>query len=186
DKCLLEIGGKPLLAHVVERMQPQVRALAINANGDPVRFAPFNLPVIADVVPGFAGPLAGILTGMVWAKKAVPDAKWLLSVAGDTPFLPRNLAGRLGEAAGKTNAAAAMAESGGRRHPVFGLWSLDLMEDLERAVVVEGVRKIVAWADRYPLARVDFSTRPLDPFFNINRPEDLKIANTLSTGQMPP
>ncbi len=180
DKCLLDAAGKPLLAHVIERFEPQVRALAINANGDPDRFARFGLPVIADVVPGFAGPLAGVLTGMDWARKDFPDCKWLATAAGDTPFMPGDLVVRLMDAAAEAKAPLAVAESDGRRHPVFGLWSLDLIEDLEKAVVEEGVRKIVAWTDRLGVARVAFPVAPFDPFFNINTPGDLDVAARLA------
>lgn len=184
DKCLLKVDGRPLLTHVIERLQPQVRALALNANGDPARFAPFKLPVIADVVPDFAGPLAGILTGMVWVRDNHPQCRWLVTAAGDTPFMPRDLVEQLGKAAEQEDAPLAVAQSDGRRHPVFGLWSLGLLDDLKKAVVDEGVRKIVAWTDRYPLARADFSAEPFDPFFNINRDEDLKAAEHLAKGRL--
>lgn len=179
DKCLLEVGGRSLLAHVVDRTGPQVKDIVLNANGDPERFAPFGLPVAADVVPDFAGPLAGVLTGMDWARVHHPDCSWLVSVAADTPFLPRDLVGRLLRAAQSQQAPLAVACSAGRRHPVFGLWSTALINDLRTAVVDEGVRKIVAWTDRYPLARVDFCDNAVDPFFNINTAEDLKEAARL-------
>ena len=175
DKPLRELGGRPLLAHAIERLAPQVDALAINANGDPARFAAFNLPVIADSVVGFAGPLAGVLAGMDWAAARDPACRWLVSVAGDAPFFPRDLVVRL-RAAG---AALACALAGGRAHPVFGLWAVDLREDLRRALEVEGLRKVDSWTSRHGLVTVEFAIGAVDPFFNANRPEDLAEAERL-------
>lgn len=176
DKCLLELAGRTLLDHVKDRLAPQVGTVILNANGDPGRFASYGLPVVADTVPDFAGPLAGVLAGMDWARCHLPQTEWILTVAADTPFLPRDLARRLQAAAENERAPLAVACSAGRRHPVFALWSVALMDDLHRAVADDGVRKIVAWTDRYRVARVDFDAAPIDPFFNINTPEDLVTA----------
>lgn len=178
DKPLRELGGKPILDHVVARVRPQVDALAINANGDPERFAAYGLAVVGDVIGGHAGPLAGILTGLAWARENVGRARWLASFATDSPFLPTDLVARLREAADSGGAAVACAHSQGRDHPVFGLWSLDLYADLYRAVVDEGTRKIDAFTGRYSLARVAYAAEPVDPFFNANRPEDLAWAES--------
>ena len=175
DKPLRELGGRPLLAHAIERLAPQVDALAVNANGDPARFAAFGLPVIADSVAGFAGPLAGVLAGMDWAAARDPACRWLVSVAGDAPFFPRDLVVRL-RAAGATLACAV---AGGRAHPVFGLWAVDLREDLRRALAVEGLRKVDSWTSRHGLVAVEFAIGAVDPFFNANRPEDLAEAERL-------
>lgn len=178
DKCLLELRGRPMLAHAIDRLAPQVTALAINANGDPARFAAFGLPVLPDVVEGFAGPLAGVLTGMVWARAQVPGAVWLMTAATDTPFFPADLVERLRAAAG--DAEVVFAASAGRTHPVFGLWRLALLEDLRRALVDEDERKIDRFAGRYRVAEVAFRAEPFDPFFNVNRPEELDEAMRLS------
>ena len=178
DKCLLELSGQPMLAHAIDRLAPQVAALVVNANDDPARFAGFGLPVVPDVVAGFAGPLAGVLTGMVWARDAVPDAAWVVTAATDTPFFPKNLVARL--FAGARDADVAFAASGGRTHPVFGLWRSALLDDLQKALVEEDERKIDRFAGRYRVAEVDFATEPFDPFFNVNRPEDLEEAGRLS------
>ena len=180
DKCLLPLAGEPMLAHAIAGLQPQVAALAVNANGDPARFAQFGLAVVADVVDGFAGPLAGVLTGMVWARDAVPEAQWLVTAATDTPFFPADLVARLSEGASARDAPVAFAASGGRTHPVFGLWHLSLLEALRTALVEEDERKIDRFAGRYPVALVDFPTSPFDPFFNVNRPADLVEAERLS------
>lgn len=179
DKSLLELGGKPLLSRVIERATPQVDTLMLNANGDPARFACYGLPVVADVVPGFAGPLAGILTGMHWVREHAPACQWLASFASDTPFFPQDLVSRMVQQAEKEQAPLACAVSQERSHPVFGLWSLALIEDLHRAVVEEDMRKIMRWTDRYSCSLVEFSAVPFDPFFNINRPEDLRAAEEL-------
>ena len=173
DKCLRHLANKPILAHVIDRVRHQVAALVLNANGDPGRFADFGLPVAADVIEGFAGPLAGVLTGMEWAKIHHPDCPWIVTIATDTPFLPRDLVTRMLDAADQENADLACARSGGRSHPVFGLWPVDQAKALRCAMIDEDIRKVDVFTGRYRLANVDFPTEPLDPFFNTNRPDDL-------------
>lgn len=180
DKCLLELAGRPMLAHAIERLRPQVSVLALNANGDAGRFADFGLPVVADVVVGFAGPLAGVLTGMGWLRHADPSADWLLTAATDTPFFPADLGARLLSAASAAGAEVAFAASAGRTHPVFGLWQMTLEPALRRALVEEDERKIDRFAGRFAVVDVAFDDRPFDPFFNVNRPEDLAAAVRLS------
>lgn len=179
DKCLLPLAGQPMLAHVIARLRPQLDRLILNANGDPARFAAFGLPVVPDAVDGFAGPLAGVLTGLLWARAHAPDATWLASVATDVPFVPRDLVARLRAAADRGGAAIARAASEGRGHPVIALWSLDLAEDLRRALIEEGVRKVDGWTARHRVATVEFLAEPLDPFFNVNAPADLAEAERL-------
>ncbi len=181
DKCLRALAGKPILAHVIARARPQVGPLLLNANGDPARFAGFALPVVPDAVGDFAGPLAGVLTGLEWAAAQAPGCAWLASFATDAPFLPADLVERLLAAVEAEGADLACAASNRRDHPVFGLWPLVLAGDLRRAMVEEGLRKVDLWTARYKLARVDFPlietpAGPLDPFFNTNRPEDLEAA----------
>jgi molybdenum cofactor guanylyltransferase len=179
DKGLRLLAGRPLLAWVIERARPQVAALAVNANGDPGRLARLGLPVVEDSVPGFAGPLAGVLAGLDWAAETVPGATHVASFATDAPFLPRDLVARLG-AAIDAGVELACAASGGQAHPVFGLWPVALRHDLRRAVAEEGVRKVDQWTGRYRLARVAFAADPFDPFFNANRPEDLAEAERIA------
>jgi molybdopterin-guanine dinucleotide biosynthesis protein A len=182
DKCLRPLGGRPILAHIVERLAPQTKRLVLNANGDPGRFAAFGLPVVADSVAGFAGPLAGILAGLDWAKVEASDCPLLLSAPTDAPFLPRHLVRRLLEARVAEAAEIAMAASGGQVHPVIGLWPVALAEDLRHALVEEGIRKVDAWTQRHKVAVVGFPIEGFDPFFNANRPEDLAEAEaTLAT-----
>lgn len=179
DKCLLLLGGRPLLAHQIERARPQVRRLLLNANGDPARFAAFGLPVVADSVPGFAGPLAGVLAGMEWAEAHAPDLPWILTVASDTPFFPGDLAERLLNIATSQRADIAVAASAGRTHPVFALWPTHLAAELRRALVDEAIRKIDAWTARYHTAVVEFPATCCDPFFNVNTPEELAEAERI-------
>ena len=181
DKALRPLGGRTLLDHVIDRVRPQLAGLVLNANGDPDRFARFELPVIADSVPDFAGPLAGILAGLDWAAANRPDCPDIVSVPTDAPFLPRDLVARLRYEREEAGADLACAASSGRAHPVVGLWPVRLRESLRAAVVAEGIRKVDVWTSRYRLKIVDFpEERPgLDPFFNANRPGDLEHAAEL-------
>ena len=178
DKCLRPLGGKPVLAHIIGRARPQVAALVLNANGDPARFAAFGMPVVADTIEGFAGPLAGVLTGMEWAAANRPDAAWLATFATDAPFFPHDLVARLHAAVARAGADLACARSDGQDHPVFGLWPVRLRAEPRRAME-EGVRKVDVWTARYKLAVAEFPSEPFDPFFNANRPEDLAEAERL-------
>jgi len=184
DKCLLMLQGRPLLAHVVARITPQVAALVLNANGDPDRFRAFGLEVVADPCPGFLGPLAGVLAGLLWAREQ--GLSWVVSVATDTPFLPRDLVAQLRRAVARERAELACAASGGRTHPVFGLWPTALTDALARYLQEEGGRKIDRFTARYRLAVVDYPTTPHDPFFNINTPEDLARAERLAAEDAAP
>ena len=175
DKGMRSLGGRPLLDWIIERARPQVAALALNANGEPSRFAAFDLPVVPDGIPDFAGPLAGVLAGLDWAADHVSGATHVASFATDAPFLPRDLVERLA-AAVDDGAELAAASSGGRAHPVFGLWPVALRQALRHALAAEGIRKVDAWTARYRLSLVDFAPTPLDPFFNVNRLEDLAVA----------
>jgi molybdopterin-guanine dinucleotide biosynthesis protein A len=179
DKCLMTVGNKSMLQHAVERLTPQVHALAVSANGEATRFEKFALPVLEDVVPGFAGPLAGVLSGMLWARTRFSEVTWLTTVAADTPFYPRSLVADLLAAATSSNAAVAFAASGGRAHPVFALWRVALADALQQALLQDNERKIDRFAARYRVAEVAFASKPFDPFFNVNRPEDLVEATTL-------
>lgn len=177
DKGLLDIGGQPMLGHVIARLQPQAGPLAINANGDPSRFAQFKLPVIADLVEGYAGPLSGILAGLRWSAQAAPQATHMVSVSTDAPLIPDDLVTRLAAGLEDGSGAIALARSGGALHPVIGLWPVALADDLEDALRA-GTRKVLEWTDRYGTVPVDFpfryaDGRSIDPFFNANTPEEL-------------
>ncbi len=179
DKSLRELAGRTLLSRIVERVRGQVATLVLNANGDPARFADFDLPVAADAVEGFAGPLAGVLTGLEWARAHAPACTFVASFACDAPFVPEDLVARLAHALSEQGADMACAASAGRDHPVFGLWPVGLAGDLRRALVDEDVRKVDVWTAHYHLARVEFAVDPVDPFFNVNRPDDFAAAEAI-------
>jgi molybdopterin-guanine dinucleotide biosynthesis protein A len=183
DKGFMDLGGKPVLAHVIERMRPQVENLIINANGDPERFAGFDLPVVADTTADFLGPLAGLLAGLHWTAANRPDARYVASVPNDTPFLPSDLVERLLEAFAGNPQLPAVASSNGKIHPVIGLWPVSLVEDLAAELAADQ-RKAHDFAERHGAVPVSFplvETRggTIDPFFNANTPEDLDAARAL-------
>lgn len=180
DKPMRTIGGRTILERVIARLSPQCSGLILNANGDPARFAAFGLQVVADDVPGFPGPLAGILAALDWVAANRPEIEWVVSAAGDCPFLPRDLVARLHEVRARENAQLAVAASGAQSHPVIGLWRVALREELRHALVVEDLRKIDRWTARYPLATVTWPNEPLDPFFNANTVEDIAEAERLA------
>ncbi len=180
DKARIAIGGFTILQRVLGCLAPQCTGLVINANGDPARFADTKLPVVADSVPDFAGPLAGILAGLDWAAMHTPQCQWLVSVPGDCPFLPNDLVARLHAARVAAGAPLACAHSGEWRHPVVGLWPLALREDLRRALVSEGLRKIEIWTVRHGVAIADWPIKPIDPFFNVNTLDDAAQAQMMA------
>ena len=177
DKAMIRIGGATILERVLERLQPACSALVINANGDPARFSRLGLPVVADSVPDFAGPLAGILAGLDWAVAHAREVTWVASVPGDCPFLPKDLIGGLHAARLQAGLPLACARSGEWRHPVVGLWPITLREDLRSALVGDGLRKIEVWTARHGVAIADWPSEPIDPFFNVNTPEDAAKAD---------
>ncbi|MCA0059450.1 MULTISPECIES: molybdenum cofactor guanylyltransferase MobA [unclassified Mesorhizobium] len=180
DKPTRVIGGRTMLEHVIERLGPQCDGLVLNANGDPVRFARFGLPVVADTIEGYPGPLAGMLAALDWTADNRPDVEWVVSAAGDCPFLPRDLVARLQRARMTEGADLAVAASGGQAHPVIGLWKVALRDELRHALTNEGLRKIDRWTSRYGLATVSWPAEPVDPFFNANTVEDLAEAERLA------
>ena len=179
DKCLRELAGRSLLSRIVERTRGQVSTLVINANGDPNRFASFELPIASDSVEGFAGPLAGILTGLEWTLAHAPACKFVASFACDAPFVPKELVALLARGISEEGADIACAASAGRDHPVFGLWPVMLASDLRRALVDENIRKVDVWTARFRLARVELDVTTVDPFFNVNRPDDFHAAEMI-------
>ncbi len=180
DKPMRTIGGRTILDHVISRFKPRCGALLLNANGDPGRFSSVGLPVIADSVPDYPGPLAGILSSLDWVADNRPNVEWVVSTAGDCPFLPRDLVRRFHAARISEDAQLAVAMSDGRTHPVVGLWRVDLREELRHAMVTEELRKIDRWTARYRTATVVWPTEPIDPFFNANTIEDLAQGEQLA------
>jgi molybdopterin-guanine dinucleotide biosynthesis protein A len=184
DKARIEIGGVTILDRVLATLSAQCTGIIINANGDAKRFADTGLEVVPDNVSGFAGPLAGILTGLDWLAAQNNGIEWLVSVPGDCPFLPDDLVERLHLARRKMGAGVplACARSGEWRHPVVGLWPLALRADLRKALVEEDLRKIEVWTARHGVAMAEWPTDPVDPFFNVNTPEDAAKAEKIAAG----
>jgi molybdopterin-guanine dinucleotide biosynthesis protein A len=180
DKARIRIGDKTILERVLMRLKPQSAGIILNANGDPARFADTGLPVVPDSVPDFAGPLAGILAGLDWAAAHAPAIADLVSVPGDCPFLPGDLVARLSAARQAAGQPLACARSGEWRHPVVGLWPVALRDDLRKALFEEGLHKIEAWTARHGVAIADWPTAPVDPFFNVNTPEDAAEAERIA------
>lgn len=181
DKPLKTIGGATILDRVLDRLRPQCPSIVLNANGDPARFISTGLPVVADDVPDFAGPLAGILAGLDWAAAHAPGIDTIASVPGDCPFLPRDLVARLHQARQSSGLPLACARSGEWRHPVVGLWPVALRGDLRDAVTREGLRKIEVWTARHGVALADWPAEPFDPFFNVNTLDDAADANRIAS-----
>ena len=180
DKTMRAIAGRPILDHVIERLAPQCASLILNANGDPARFDAWGLPVVPDDVPDFAGPLAGVLAALDWTALHHPAIEWVVSVAGDCPFLPRDLVARMQTERTAMQAELAVAASGDQSHPVVGLWKVSLREALRHALVVEECRKIDRWTARYRLVTTRWPVTPVDPFFNANTPDDVAEAEALA------
>jgi len=183
DKARIRIGGKTILERVLARLTPQCARVILNANGDPARFADTGLPVVADSVPDFPGPLAGILAGLDWAAAHAPDVGDMVSVPGDCPFLPDDLVERLAAARQAAGVPLACARSGEWRHPTVALWRVALRDDLRKAVAEEGLRKIESWTARHGVAIADWPDRPVDPFFNVNTPDDIAAAERVAAQQ---
>lgn len=181
DKPLIRVGGAPVLTHVARRLAPQCAGLVLNANGDPKRFAAFDLPIAADDVEGFAGPLAGVLAGLDYVARYHPDVPLAVSVPADTPFIPHDLVRRLDSARMAQGADIAVAVSGGRVHHAVALWPVSLREDLRRALVEEDVRRVSGFIERHRHATAQWLDAPFDPFFNINRPEDVETAEGIAS-----
>jgi molybdopterin-guanine dinucleotide biosynthesis protein A len=172
DKPLRLLDGRPLLDHVLDRLRPQAGPVAINANGDPARFSAWALPVIADPIAGQPGPLAGVRAAMRGAREPDAQAQTVLTVPGDTPFLPLDLVARLRAA---PPGRIAQAESAGRRHPVVALWPLAL-EQVLAAALAGGDHRVGFWSAQLGAVAVPFAADPTDPFLNVNTPDDLQTA----------
>lgn len=178
DKCLAPLAGKSLLARAIDRLDPQVGELIINANGDPSRFAQFGLPVVPDTISGFAGPLAGILAGMLWARRHSPKTRFVATVATDTPFFPRNLVACLLSSL-DDNDELAVVRCGDQEYPVFGLFPISLAEDLGAFLRETRNRAVMAWIDGHRSKAVAFdplNNLAVNPFLNINTPDDMAAA----------
>ncbi|MBB3017807.1 molybdopterin-guanine dinucleotide biosynthesis protein A [Microvirga lupini] len=179
DKALLSLAGRPLMDHVTGRLAPQCEGVILNANGDPSRFGRTSFPVIPDSIPDHPGPLAGILAALEWSAAHQPDIGWIVSVPADTPFIPMNLVLRLHRACSENRKLIACAASGSQVHFAVGLWPVSLRHDLRQALADQGMRSIRDWIGRHGHAEASWPVEPVDPFFNINTPEDFRHAKAL-------
>lgn len=184
DKSLLDLAGRTILDRVIERLAPQVGDIALNANGGAARFSQFRLPVVSDSIDGFAGPLAGVLAGLDWAR--AKGASGIVTAAADTPFFPVDLVAHLTNASGGMDHPLVLAATRGDdgrlvRHPTFGLWPVALADDL-RSALADGLRKVVLWTDAHQGRVAEFSAADYDPFFNVNTPDDLETAHRILKG----
>ena len=179
DKCLKLLSGQTLLSRIIGRVKPQISILILNANGNTERFLDYKLPTVSDVIGEFAGPLAGILTGMEWMRHHHQEVEWLVSIPGDAPFIPQDFVMRCLKAAWRTGTDIICAKSAGRAHPVCALWKVKLADELRLAIERDGIRKIDKWSSNYLVHHEEFPTYPIDPFFNINSEEDLLLAEAM-------
>ena len=179
DKTFVKLGGEALIARAMARASLQVGELLINANGDPSRFAKFGVPVFSDSIDGFLGPVAGILAGLEWMREHRPDARWLASFACDCPFFPHDMVERLIDKAQSENALVAVAASGEQHHPVFAVWNASIPATSQGVLKDQDMRKMDNFVACFANTRVLFPSEPIDPFFNINTPDDLQRAEML-------
>lgn len=177
NKATIELSGKTMLAHAVERLTHQVTPIAINSNA--LDIETHGLPLLPDSLKGFRGPLAGILTGLEWAKAA--GHTHIISAATDTPFFPDDLLEQFLLANEAKTDRIILATSDSNRHPVFGLWPTSIEDDLKNWFATTDTNKVLAFVHRHDWAMADFpmmgkTDQQLDPFFNINTMDDLAIA----------
>jgi len=180
DKPLSVMGGRAMLARIVERLMPQVTRVVLNANGDPHRFDSFRLPVAADSLPDHPGPLAGVLAALDWTANIDPGVAWVVTLPGDVPFVPRDLVARLHAARQRGGATLACAASRGRAHSVIALWPVAIRDELRAALAGHGIRKVGLFLQQRGCATTAWPAAPVDPFFNINTPDDLAEADRLA------
>ena len=178
-KSLKYFNNKSILDRVIEKSKKQVLSLAINSNSNNKELKKYLLPIFSDVIKGYLGPLAGIHASLNWVKKNRPDHKWIITFAGDTPFFPNNMVEKLYNKAITYNKKIILAQSYGKKHPVFGLWHISLEKDLAISLINKNIRKIDKWTSSHSYKTVNFDNEKYDPFFNINTPEDIKIATEL-------
>ena len=174
-KGLIEVAGMALVERVKARARPQVGALMLNVNGDRTPFMRFGLPMMADSIEDFAGPLAGILTALEWAREGMPGIEWVVSFPVDMPLIPMDLVKGLKNTIKGTEADMACAASGGHVHPVVGIWPVRVAADLRKALEDEGVRKVDQFTARYKLGFAEWAGGEADPFLNVNTKDDLKL-----------
>ena len=179
DKLFLELDNKKLIEHTIDKVKKYLKKTIIVTNQDNKFFLKNNLTTVKDCIEGQLGPLVGILTAMKWAKKNMPEFSWVATFPCDTPFFPEIIIENFIQESKKKESLILSASSHGRKHNIFGLWSLDLCEKLEDDLINKKVRKVQDWTERNKIKNLEFKFKDYDPFFNINTEEDLEFAKKL-------
>ena len=180
DKLFLEFNNKKLIEHTIDKVKKYLKKVIIITNQDNEFFSKNNLITVKDCIEGQLGPLVGILTAMKWAKKNLSKCSWIATFPCDTPFFPESIIKSFIEESEKKESLILCASSHGRKHNIFGLWSLDLYDKLKDDLINKKVRKVQDWTDKNKIKNLEFTFKDYDPFFNINTQEDLEFAKKLS------
>jgi len=180
DKLFLELNNKKLIEHTLDKVKKYLKKIIIITNQDNKFFSENNLTTVKDCVEGQLGPLVGILTAMKWAKENLSKCSWIATFPCDTPFFPESIIESFIEESEKKESLILCASSHGRKHNIFGLWSLDLYDKLKDDLINKKVRKVQDWTEKNKIKNLEFKFKDYDPFFNINTEEDLEFAKKLS------
>jgi molybdopterin-guanine dinucleotide biosynthesis protein A len=181
DKLFLQLNNKTLIEHTIDKVKKHLKKVIIITNQENEFFSKNNLTVVKDCIEGQLGPLVGILTAMKWAKENLTQCAWVASFPCDTPFFPENIVENFIQESEKKESLILCASTHGRKHNVFGLWSLNLYDKLQDDLVNKKVRKVQDWTEKNKIKNLEFKFKDYDPFFNINTIEDLEFAKKLST-----
>ena len=179
-KTLIQFNKKIIFERILESLQNQINNIIINNNDMSYQFKKYNLPIIEDKIKGYLGPLAGIHASLEWVSKNLKNIEWIVSIPGDTPFIPDNLVEKLYNKAKSYKKNIIIAKSNEKIHPIIGIWNVNLLQKLEKAIL-EGERKIIIWAKKNQLDYQEFVNDRYDPFFNINYNEDIDTAKKIET-----
>jgi len=180
DKLFLELNNKKLIEHTIDKVKKYLKKIIIITNQDNEFFFKNNLTTVKDCIEGQLGPLVGILTAMKWAKENLNKCSWIATFPCDTPFFPESIIESFIEESEKKESLILCASSHGRKHNIFGLWSLDLYDKLKDDLINKKVRKVQDWTEKNKIKNLEFKFKDYDPFFNINTEEDLEFAKKLS------
>ena len=180
DKLFLELNNKKLIEHTIDKVKKYLKKVIIITNQDNEFFSKNNLTTVKDCVEGQLGPLVGILTAMKWAKENLNKCSWIATFPCDTPFFPESIIKSFIEESEKKESLILCASSHGRKHNIFGLWSLDLYDKLKNDLINKKIRKVQDWTEKNKIKNLEFKFKDYDPFFNINTEEDLEFAKKLS------
>ena len=180
DKLFLELNNKKLIQYTIDKVKKYLKKVIIITNQDNEFFTKNNLITVKDCINGQLGPLVGILTAMKWAKENLNQCSWIATFPCDTPFFPERIIKRFIEESEKNESLILCASSHGRKHNIFGLWSLDLYDKLKDDLINKKVRKVQDWTEKNKIKNLEFKFKDYDPFFNINTKEDLEFAKKLS------